>query len=180
MTLVNSRSRSDQSRLRVLLLGITGALALATAGLIAPPSGFGASTPRCAVANLRVDRIGTEGFTSHASWDMALRNVGSTACHLKGFPGVALLDNGARFMPTTVDHRFGPPRTVVLRPWQRGFFSFTYVTNGPCSRAVFAYGIQIIAPTALQRLVWYAGRFGLCGPAPAQVTVSPVLAKRPF
>jgi hypothetical protein len=111
---------------------------------------------------------------------MALRNIGSTTCHLRGFPSVRLLDSGARPMATTVTHHGGPPHTVTLAPFHRAFFSFTFAVSAPCPSAVFAYGFRVTAPHASQRLVWYAGRFDLCGPAPASVAVSPILAHRPF
>lgn len=180
MTLLEKRSGTGRRQLRVLLLAAIGALVLAAVGLAAPSSGSGASTPRCSTSNLRVDKVGEDDFTSHRSWDFALRNVGSTTCHLNGYPGVGLLDSGARFMHTTVGHVAGPPHNVVLHPWHRAFFSFTFATSGPCAQAVFAYGVQIIPRNALQRLVWYAGKFDLCGPPPALVNVSPVMATRPF
>jgi Protein of unknown function (DUF4232) len=178
----NERSRIGRGRRQwhTWLIAAIASLALAAVWLATPSSGFGASTPRCSTLNLRVDKVGEDDFTSHRSWDLALRNVGSTTCHLNGYPGVALLDSGARFMHTTVNHVAGPPHDVVLPPWHRAFFSFTFVTSGPCTQAVVAYGVQIVPPTALQRLVWYAGKFDLCGPAPARVSVSPVTATRPF
>ena len=163
----------------MVLLAAACALTLAAAKLAAASSGFGSSMPRCSSSNLRVDKVGEQGFTSHRSWDLALRNVGSTTCHLNGYPGVRLLDSRAGLMPTTVGHVAGPPHNVALHPWQRAFFSFTFATSGPCAHAVFAYGVRIIPPNA-SRLVWYAGRFDLCGPAPATVEVSPVMATRPF
>lgn len=178
MTVLGNRFGAGRERVYVLGALVSG-LAL-VAGLAAPSSGIGASTPRCSTANLRVDRVGETGFTSHRSWDLALRNVGSTTCHLNGYPGVALLNSGAVMMPTSVGHVAGPARKVVLHPWQRAYFSFTFAVSGPCSQAVFAYGVRIVPPSASPRLVWYAGKFDLCGPSPARVTVSPVMATRPF
>jgi hypothetical protein len=163
-----------------------GWLLLSAIALLVPAGIAGASVasqsavPRCATSNLRVDRIGTEGFTSHRSWDFALRNVSSTTCRLNGYPGVRLLGSHAQTLPTAVGHHAGPPHTVVLHPWHRAFFSFTFATNGPCSSAVFAYGVRIVPPHAAPRLVYYAGKFGLCGPPPANVTVSPVMSNKPF
>lgn len=163
-----------------LVLAVSWVLALAAVGLIAPASGLGSSAPRCSPSNLRLDKVGEQGFTSHRSWDLALRNVSSTTCQLNGFPRVRLLDSGARPELTTIIHHGGPPHSVVLHPWQRGFFSFTFAVSGPCMSAVFAYGVRVSPPSTTGRLVYYAGRFDLCGPAPAQVEVSPVTAQRPF
>jgi Protein of unknown function (DUF4232) len=170
----------DRRWLRVVLLAVIGGLVLVPAVLAARPTAFPASTPRCLTSNLRVDKIGQVGFTSHRSWDLALRNIGATTCHLNGFPRVRLLDSGARPMPTTVSHVAGPAHAVVLRPFHRAFFSFTFVVSGPCPAAVFSYGVRITPPHASQRLVWYAGKFDLCGPGPPNVSVSPVKSSRPF
>src|SRR5437763_13768970 len=100
MTLLNRMGRR-----RTLLLAAGGALVLAA---LATPS-LGSSHPTCASSSLRVDRVGATGFTSHRSWDLALRNVGSTTCSLNGFPAVRLLNIHARGTPTTVVHASGPP-----------------------------------------------------------------------
>jgi hypothetical protein len=139
-----------------------------------------AGTPSCSVTNLRVDKVGENDFTSHRSWDLALRNVASTTCQMKGFPGVRLLDRNARAEATVVGHVLGPPHTVVLRPWHRAFFGFTFTVSGPCSAAVFAYGVRVSPPRSTRRVVYYHGRFDLCGPGPAHVTVSPLMSRRPF
>ena len=157
-----------------------GALALVVAGLLVPATGWAASPPRCSPANLRLDKVGEQGFTSHREWVLALRNVSSRTCRLKGYPNVALLDAGAKSMRTTVTHHAGARKNVVLKPWGRAFFGFTFATNGPCSKSVFAYGVRVNPPGNRRGLVWYAGRFGLCGPAPARVDVTPVSSKRPF
>jgi hypothetical protein len=165
---------------RRVVVAAGGILSIAVLALLAPSVSVGLSTPRCSVSNLRVDKVGEDDFTSHRSWDLALRNVAPTTCQLRGYPRVRLLDSRARLMPTRVDHVAGSPHTVVLRPWHRAFFTFTFATSGPCSRAVFAYGVRVIPPNASRRLAYYAGRFDLCGPPPAMVTVSPVMARRPF
>jgi len=131
-------------------------------------------------AALATPSLGLGSFTSHRSWDLALRNVGSTTCSLNGFPAVRLLNSHAQGLPTTVGHVSGPPHNTVLAPFHRAFFSFTYPVSGPCPAAVFAYGVRVGPPHASGRLVFYAGKFDLCGPAPAKVTVSPVMATRPF
>jgi Protein of unknown function (DUF4232) len=171
MTLLNRMGR------RRTLLPAAGCALVLTA--LATPS-LGSSPPTCASSNLRVDRVGAMGFTSHRSWDLALRNVGSTTCSLNGFPAVRLLNSHARAMPTTVGHVSGPPHNTVLAPFHRAFFSFTFAVSAPCSAAVFAYGVRVAPPHASGRLVFYAGKFDLCGPAPAHVTVSPLSATRPF
>jgi uncharacterized protein DUF4232 len=179
MRLRRNRGGRRRTRLQRLLV-LTGTLALIATGLYAPAASSARPTPRCSAAGLRLDKVGEQGFTSHREWALALRNVSPRTCRLKGYPKVALLDSGARFMRTVVTHHSGPQRNVVLRPWKRAFFTFTFATNGPCPSAVFAYGVRVIPPGASLNDVWYAGRFGLCGPAPAHVDVSPLQATRPF
>jgi hypothetical protein len=59
-----------------------------------------------------------------------------------------------------------PMRNVVLRPWQRAFFTFTYVASGPCRPHFFnAYGLKIVPPGTKRRLVLFRGRFDLCAPS---------------
>jgi hypothetical protein len=99
---------------------------------------------------------------------------------LKGFPAVRLLDANARAMPTRMGHFGGPAHNVVLAPFHRAFFSVTFAVSAPCSSAVFADGMAIVPPDASRRLVWFAGRFDLCGPAPALVNISPVAFPRQF
>jgi len=170
----------DPGRHRAAALAMICALALSVAVFIVPASGVAASAPTCSTSNLRLDKIGENDFTSHRGWDFALRNVGSRTCHLKGYPSVGLLDATARPLPTDIGHFGGPPHNVVLAPWHRAFFSVTFAVSGPCSAAVFAYGMAITPPQASPRLVWYAGRFDLCGPAPASVNISPVAFPRQF
>jgi hypothetical protein len=177
------RRRCGQVRPSRSVLLLTYVLALAAVGLVAPSSGLGSSAPRCSASNLRLDKVGELGFTSHRSWDLALRNLGPGTCQLKGFPRVQLLDSRARPERTTVLHHDGPPRSVVLRPWQRAFFIFTFTVGGPCTQEVFAQGVRVSSPSGAGRLAYYAGSFNLCGPAPAQVYVfnrgaTPVLRNR--
>ena len=139
-----------------------------------------ASTPTCAASALRLDKIGENDYTSHRGWIFALRNVGSHTCQMKGYPAVHLLDANARVMPTTIAHLGGPARIVVLAPWQRAYFATVYAVSGPCSAAVFAYGMGITPPRTASRLVWYAGRFDLCGPGSAVVSISPVASTRQY
>jgi Protein of unknown function (DUF4232) len=155
-------------------------VALAVVGSGASAAGA-AGPPRCATSNLRLDFVGGQGFTSHRAWDFGLRNVGSTTCHLKGYPGVGLLDAHARPISVTVVRNTAfPVKNVVLHPWQRAYFSFVYVISGPCLPHFFsAYGLQVFPPNSAARLVYYAGRFDVCDPSVGgNPEVYPIRAKR--
>lgn len=151
------------------LVAACGALALVGTGGAA-----GAVTPVCKTANLRLDKIGENDFTSHRGWIFALRNVGSTTCKLRGFPKARLLGAGAQALPTVVSHLSGSVHTLVLKPWKRAKFGFVFAVSGPCPAAVFAYGVRFAPPGNSSGLVFYAGKFDLCGPAPAHVGVQPL------
>lgn len=180
MTSLMGQWQNRRSRLRSVTVGVLCGLVSAAVGWAAPSTGFAASTPRCAPSHLRLDKVGESRFTSHRGWIFALRNVGAVTCQLKGYPAAQLLGSSAQRMNTRIRHFGGPARTVVMAPWQRGFFAITFAVSGPCSSAVFASGIRILPPGASSGLVWYAGRFDLCGPAPALLSVSPVASSRRF
>ena len=162
------------------LLVLAGVFASSAVAFARPTKAHTASTPTCATSHLRLDKIGDNDYTSHRGWIFALRNVGSRTCQLRGFPAVHLLDASARVMPTTIVHFGGPAHPVVLAPWRRAYLATVYAVSGPCPAAVFAYGMGITPPRARSPLVWYAGRFDLCGPGPAQVSISPVASTRQY
>jgi len=183
------RSRARQAlkaatRLRVLA-SLGAASGLGVALLAAPSTGVGATRAAirtCSTSDLRVDKIGESDFTSHRGWIFALRNVGRVTCKLRGYPSVRLLGARAQNLPTTVVHFGDSPKTVTLTPWKRAYFATTFAVSGPClpRPPVFAYGMAFTPPGASPRLVHYAGRFDLCGPAPARVSIAAVSATNHF
>ena len=180
MASLEGRRGNGQSPWRSLMLAALCSSLVAAAGLAVPSIGIASSTPRCATSNLRLDKVGESDFTSHRGLSFAFRNVGTVTCHLSGYPGVRLLGRTARSLRTRIGHFGGPPHTVILRPWHRAFFGITFAVSGPCPQAVFADGIRVAPPGAASGLVWYAGRFDLCGPAPARLEVSPLAFPRQF
>ncbi len=130
------------------------------------------STPPCSPSRLRLETAGGQGFTSHRELDFALRNVGPVACHLKGFPGIGLLNAQANLLTTSVTHRGTSQPAVVLHTWHRAFFRFVYTVAAPCLPHFYSfYGLQVIAPAATQGLRWYAGgRLDVCGGSHPTVT----------
>jgi hypothetical protein len=160
-----------------VLTGVFGSSAVAFAHSTKVRAAF---TPTCGTSILRLDKIGEDDYTSHRGWIFALRNSGSRTCQMRGYPAVHLLDANARVLPTTIVHFGGPAHPVVLAPWRRAFFATVYAVSGPCPAAVFAYGMGITPPRAASRLARYAGRFDLCGPAPAVVSISPISSTRQY
>ena len=151
--------------LRARLAAVVAVCALVAT--IALPSVSSASvTPRCATSNLALSFVRSQAATSHRAWDFALRNVGPATCQLRGYPGAGLLNGQAGLINVAVKRVSSPVQTVVMHTWQRAFFTFTYVTSGPCIPHSFsAFGLQFFPPNATQRLVYYSGRFGLCNPS---------------
>lgn len=140
------------------------AIAAVVAVAIAAPVGARpAATPVCSASSLRLDKVGGQGFTSHREWDFALRNVTSQTCHLRGYPGVLLLNANAASTGVSAVHHTTPVTTVTLGPWKRAFFKFVYTVSGPCLPHFFkAYGLRVTPPGASGRLGYYAGRFDVC------------------
>jgi Protein of unknown function (DUF4232) len=169
-----------RTRSLALVLVLAGVFSPSTVAVAQSTKARAAGTPACGTSALRLDKIGEDDYTSHRGWIFALRNVGSRTCQVKGFPAVHLLDAHAGVMPTRVVHFGGPAHAVVLAPWRRAFFATVYAVSGPCPAAVFAYGMSITPPRAASPLVWYAGRFDLCGPGPALVSISPVASTRQY
>jgi hypothetical protein len=149
---------------RAAVAAVVVAAAVVTA-VAAPVGAKPSGTPVCSATNLRLDKFGPgQGFTSHRQWDFALRNVSSQTCHLRGYPGVTLLNvSAASTGVSAAHHTTVPVTTVTLGPWKRAFFSFVYVTSGPCVPHFFtAYGLRVTPPGTHGHLGYYAGRFQVC------------------
>jgi Protein of unknown function (DUF4232) len=140
--------------------------ALAAAGAIATGTS-GAAPPRCTGSHLTLEFVRQTAATSHRFLDLALRNVGATTCRVRGFPSARLKDAGGHVIGVTVDRVTGfAAHTVVLAPWHRAFFTFTYVDKGPCIPHFFsAYGIRIVPPDTTRHFTLYRGRFDVCAPS---------------
>jgi Protein of unknown function (DUF4232) len=127
------------------------------------------TTPRCSSSQLRVSRVDVQGAAGTTYWDLSLRNVGRTACHMIGYPGVGLLDPNARLINVNVARVPGwPIRSITVAPGRNAYFSFGYPSNaGACSRHFSAFGIQIIPPNDYRRIVLPERRFAVCTPSRA-------------
>lgn len=140
--------------------------AVVTVAVATPVGARPANTPVCSAASLRLDKVGGQGFTSHREWDFALRNVTSQTCHLRGYPGVLLLNASAASTGVSAVHHTTPVTTVTLGPWKRAFFKFVYVVSGPCVPHFFnAYGIQVTPPGTHGHLGYYSGHIQVCSPS---------------
>lgn len=160
-----SRRRFHGKSWYLSLIAAASALVLTVGALAGSASGAGSASPRCATSNLRLDFVPpVEAATGHRLWNLTLRNVGPTTCHLKGFPGIGLLDSHARPINNTVIRVTGfAQHTVVLHPWQRAWFSFLYGVGAFCpGHSLSPYGIAVIPPNNSSGLRYYSGRVDLC------------------
>jgi Domain of unknown function (DUF4232) len=158
-----------RARARRMLTAVVGTLALIGAGA----ASGAAIVPRCTAPNLSLEFARGQGATSHRFWDLALRNVGPATCELRGYPGIGLLDSGGRLMNVPVDRKATAANTVVMHPWDRAFFTFSFTVSAPCAHGLFPFGIQVIPPNTTQWLRMYK-RFDVCGGS--RPTVTPVRA----
>ncbi|MDQ6819227.1 MAG: DUF4232 domain-containing protein [Actinomycetota bacterium] len=152
----------------VPVCGVAVAVAASgTSSTSAKPSSAG--TPRCSTSQLHLSLIDHQGALGTTYWDMALRNLGRSACHMRGYPGVGLLDPDARLINVlVVRNPVTPVRTITLAPGQQAYFTFGYPSNiGACARHFNAFGVQIIPPNEYQRIVLPASQFEVCTPSHA-------------
>lgn len=128
-----------------------------------------AATPRCRSSQLQLSVIGEQGALGTTYWDLGLRDIGGVLCHLRGYPGVGLINSRSRLISVPVQHVPGAPEQVVtLRPGQEAYFTFGYVGEvGGCTHHFSAYGVQVIPPNERQRLLLRRARFDVCTPSRA-------------
>jgi hypothetical protein len=133
------------------------------------------ATPTCSAGQLRLDKVGGQGFTSHREWDFILRNVSPHTCKLAGFPKVKFLDANAMPISYSVVHHGASNGTVVLHTWKRAKFSFVFAVAGPCIPHSFnAFGLRVTPPGASGSLVWFAGSTGVCNISGSSASVTAV------
>jgi hypothetical protein len=167
----------------IIATGVAAALvvgpvsALAASGTKAHTT---AGTPKCSASQLHASIVDTQGALGTTYWDLALRNVGRTSCHMRGYPGVGLVDSNNGLINVLVERNpVSPVRTITVRPGQQAYFTFGYASEiGACTSHFSAHGIQIIPPNEFNRLVLRTNRFDVCTPSSA-VGNPQVFAVRP-
>lgn len=144
-------------------LTFTAATIVVAVAVAGPVGARPANTPVCSASSLRLDKTGGQGFTSHREWDFLLRNVTSHTCHLRGYPGITLLNVHATSTGVSAVHN--PTVNVTTRtlgPWGGVSFKFVFTVSGPCAHSFKAYGLRVTPPGASGHLGYYAGPFGVC------------------
>jgi hypothetical protein len=109
--------------------------ALAAGGLtaagfgVAAATGSATATPTCRPAHLLPVFGGSQGAAGTLQDTWRLKNVGSAACTVSGFPAVRNYRADGRPLPTSVTH-LGTAGTVLLAPGARAEFSLRYTDPG--------------------------------------------------
>lgn len=141
----------------------------------------------CRAPQLAATYAGTDGATGHMELTIALRNVSTTACRLRGYPRAALLDGAGRRLPLHLSKGSGffpdsrtSPQAIVLAPGRLAHFGIGFVTNNEyahariCRTAVAAMAAAPGAQMAWRRVsLRRAPRISPCG---SRLTVSPIHA----
>ena len=126
-------------------------------------------SPKCSASQLQLSRVDSQGALGTTYWDLELRNISRSTCHMIGYPGVGLVDSHSALINVLVVRDPATSvRRIELRPGQQAYFSIGYPSEvGACSSHFTAYGIQIIPPNEYQRIVMRTSSFGVCTPSAA-------------
>jgi hypothetical protein len=147
----------------------------------------GKGVPQCTDSQLRIS-LGprVSEATQQETYEFALRNDGASACKLRGFPSVVLLDAQGKSLPFVYRHKgdqmltAGAASTVVIAP---GGTAYAAINKNACTAHASDYAttIELTLPsTATARIVRIAhsGQYGLdwCGRVDpgGRVTVAPI------
>ncbi|WP_419994107.1 DUF4232 domain-containing protein [Streptomyces boninensis] len=130
--------------MRTALIAAGSAVAAAAAVVAVPAAAQATTTPTCRTSQLSAALGGQEAGAGNIYQHLVLTNKSSTACALKGYPGVSLLDAAGK--------QLGPTAT----------------------REAKGYGTVTLAPGATASNTLHTlNRHGKCLPASAQVRVYP-------
>lgn len=132
-------------------------------GRLAPAVCGPRASAACSTSHLRVAFQRGLGTLGHRELDLSLRNAGSAACALRGYPRVWLLNRQGRVL-VAARHApgFAVP-TVTLRPGRRAFFTVIYAASGPCLPHYFlAYGLKVTPPGGAGAWRLHRGPLDVC------------------
>lgn len=167
----------------VLLLAaaVTAAAGHGGASAAAP-----AAAPTCQNTQLLIRPYRGNGAAGHYGEEYSIHNMGGTACSLRGFPGVLLLDSRFVTLPTSLTWSntllgYHPVQTVRLGPGGNAYFALywaTIPTGGErCSTAPY---LMITAPNNRLPVVTYAVYGPGIHPCGGRITSTPVVGKLLF
>lgn len=146
--IASSRRRRART-LPGLLIG--AALTLGVSVAVASAATSTPTAAKCSRAHLRMNFVRRQGATSHVFIDYAFLNAGGSACTLRGYPAVVLVNKSGNGMhrkrAIVSDNPVSPVRTVVIKPGKRAFFTFSWAVGGACPGHSFTfYALRVTPP----------------------------------
>ncbi|MEU5536500.1 DUF4232 domain-containing protein [Streptomyces sp. NPDC020362] len=155
-----------------LAAGLTvAAAALATAGVAwsatataapAKASRTSAAPRTCAVNDLYVSMGRQEGAAGSLYWPIQFTNTSTTACALRGYPGVSVLDTAHRQIGPAATHSGRSYSTVTLTPGHSAS-AVVRTTNGPIGGPCLRTGTYLrIYPPASYDATLVPARWTTC------------------
>jgi len=145
-------------RSTALTLSMLAALAAATAVLALPGHARAATAPAACSPTQLVTYVrpspggGSAGATTFL---LSFSNVGSSACTLRGFPGVSAVDQSGHQLGKAAQRSGGGVKTITLKPatastygTAAAFLQFEETGNFPASacKSKIASGLKVFAP----------------------------------
>lgn len=132
-------------------------------GRLAPARCTAPTASACVTSHLRLAFQRGLGSLGHRELDLSLRNAGSAACTLRGYPRVWLLDQRGGVLAAAKHAPGFAVRSVTLGRGQRGFFTVIYAASGPCLPHYFvAYGLKVTPPGGTGSWRLHRGRLDVC------------------
>ncbi|MFF7351361.1 DUF4232 domain-containing protein [Streptomyces filipinensis] len=130
-TFRTSPRRGAAAVLTAALLGVTAAGAAWSATPAAPaPARASATVRTCTVSDLYLSMGRKEGAAGSLYWAIQFTNTSTTACALRGYPGVSALDTSHHQIGPAATHSGSSYGTVTLAP-AHSASAIARTTNGP-------------------------------------------------
>ncbi|NGN70508.1 DUF4232 domain-containing protein, partial [Streptomyces sp. A7024] len=147
--------------MRRALIAVGTAVA-AGAAVVAVPAAAGATgTPTCKTSQLSAAIGGQEAGAGHVYRHLVLTNKGSSACALKGFPGVSLLDSAGKQIGPAATRESKSYGTVTIEPG--GTASNTLHTLNRHGKCLPASAQVRVYPPANKASIEIPGEITICG-----------------
>jgi hypothetical protein len=114
--------------MKIVIASITIALALALPAGISNAGNAHAAAIACSANQLKVSLAGINAGVGNAGAMLKVTNKSKTACTVKGYPALKLLNAGKKTMASHISHGSGylfkkrPVTTVSLRPGASAYF----------------------------------------------------------
>ncbi|GAA3822441.1 hypothetical protein GCM10022403_064920 [Streptomyces coacervatus] len=162
---LHSRHLSRRGRAALLTAALT---TLATAGIswgaaaTTPTATASSSLHTCTVSDLYLSMGRKEGAAGSLYWPIRFTNTSATACTLRGYPGVSVLDTAHRQIGPAATHSGRPFSTVTLAP-AHSVSAVIRTTNGPIGGPCLRTGTYLrVYPPASFKAVLVPAHWTIC------------------